>query len=303
MKKVVSALLLIFAVHSVYHLAPAFSQETSDRLEIKKVINDYFDSMTYRDVGFAEKHISPRFSATIGGRTIDYENFVSFRNSLIERVHKNRIAYSPGELDIAKLEVGDNQAVAEAAFSWKALNRDTLEEITGKRAIKFTLVKENNSWNIISIANLPVLEADNSLLFGQDPDFPEVKKTVERYLEAFARKDVDSIMSVISEHYMDTFEGKAIDYDGEKKLFEFIFNVRLKKFNNCSISDVRYVDFEHKDGGVRVRVNYIWRGDNTETGTREGHGRRRDLELTKENGTWMITRVSIESNIATEDTL
>jgi len=303
MKRILLALLLIFAVHSAYHLAPAFSQETNDILEIKKVINDYLGSMAYQDVNLAKKHISPKFSATIGGQAINYENFDSFRNNLIERVHNNRINYSLGELDISKLEVRGNQADAEAAFSWKALSLNTLKEITGKRAIKFILSKEDNAWNIVSIANLPVLEPDNSSLFGEDPDFPGIKKTIDWYFQAFARKDVDSIMSVISTHYKDTFEGKIIDYNAEKKFLEFIFNGRLKNFNNCSVSDIRYVAFEHKEGGARVRVNYIWRGDNTETGIREGYGRGRDFELTKENRRWMITRVSIEGNIPIEDTL
>jgi len=303
MRRMALALLFIFAVHSACHLVPLFSQETSDSLEINKVITDYLNSMAFRETDLAKKHISPKFSATIGGQTINYENFEHFRNSLIEKIRKNRIDYSVAKLDIFNLEVGDNQATAEAVFSWKALNGDTLEEITGKRAMKFTLAKEKNSWKIISISNLPVLEPDNSALFGQDHDFLEIKKIIDWYFQAFARKDVDSIMSIISEHYRDTYQGMAMDYDREKKLLEFIFNVILAKFNNNSFSDIRYVDFKHDNGSASVRVNYVWRADNIETGIREGHGRSRDFEFAKENGVWKITRVSIEGSIAVEDML
>lgn len=302
MKIIAPALFLIFAFFSVYCPVTASPQEDSDASEIKEVIKDYLDAMAYGDLSFAKRHISPRFSATIGGTAIDYENFDSFRDTQIERVHKRYMGYSITDLNIF-LEIGDNQATAEASFYWKALNSNTLEEITRKRVMKFTLDKENGAWNIVSIAILPALEADNSLLFKRDPDFSEIKKTVDRYLQAFARKDKEAAMSVISPYYKDTFEGKAIDYDLKKRHLEFTFNVILEGFDKCSISDVRYVGFEHRGDTSRVKINYIWEGTDTETGKREGYSRSRDFELAKENGAWMIARVSMENRAPPGDML
>jgi hypothetical protein len=294
MKRIVMVLALIFVTHSTCFLTFGFSQESNDNSEIKKIINEYIDSFVFRDVSLVKKDLSHKFSSTIGGQTVDYEHFESFRNEQSEKFYKNHIDCSQNKLDISKLEVSDNQAFAEATFIWQAFNLDTLEDDIGKEELKFLFVKENDAWKIVSVVDQPALKEDSPTLFKKDPDLPEIRKTVDSYLQYFARKDVNSMMSLISLKYKDTVDGKVMDYDAEKKFFEFIFNVRLKKFINWSISDIRYVYFTNKDGVARVRANYIWKGDNTETGKREEYNRGRDFELTKENGTWMIIRLSRE---------
>lgn len=143
MKKLVLFLALISVVMFGYGSATLFAQ--SDEDDIRRVIENYFRGVANSDLDLIMQQFSSNFSGVDKeGNPRDYNGL---KSSLAEGI-KNIVNVSVSDSKISNINIQDTNATAEEEHNFKWLRLDTVQEVSARMKIVFSLVKEGDSWKI-----------------------------------------------------------------------------------------------------------------------------------------------------------
>lgn len=147
MKKGILFLVLIVLIQASYAVVP-ISAQSSDEVEVRKVVDNYFEGVSKGDVSFIMDQISTEYSGhDKEGNVLDY---AKVRPTMEENL-KKFLNISINDLEITNLDIQNNKATLEVEYNFRALNQDTAENVNIKIKRLITLVKENDSWKIVQI--------------------------------------------------------------------------------------------------------------------------------------------------------
>ncbi len=156
MRRCLLLLILISAVSITYKIAPIFSQEENDPLEIQKVIQSFYERTSTNNLEFAMQNISHNYSDNVDGKFVDYEQFKLTLEKTLNTISKKYVNNSFSNLTIDKLDIQGDKATLEIEFIVSGFNLDTKREKSEIRKRFIALEKENGSWKITKIKILPV---------------------------------------------------------------------------------------------------------------------------------------------------
>lgn len=115
-----------------------------------------------------------------------------------------------------------------------------------------------------------------------------IRKLIEGHLGALARKDLNSMMSQISNKYSGLDKaGNTVDY---AKLKSNMKN-SLRNIENISISDLKITNLNIQDDKATLEMEYIFRGFNSATAKDVSKRQKRAVSLVKEGGYWKIVNL------------
>ncbi len=147
MKKVILFFALAVLIQASYAVVPILAQ-SSDEVEVRKVVDNYFEGISKGDVNSLMNQISTDYSGhDREGNVLDY---AKVRPAMEENL-KKFLNISINDLKIANLDIQNNKATLEVEYNFRALNQDTAENMNIKIKRLITLVKENDSWKIVEI--------------------------------------------------------------------------------------------------------------------------------------------------------
>ena len=135
-------------VQTGYGIVPTLAQYEQDAQEIKKVIEKFTESFVYRDLDSVMSQVSMNYSCATCKEGKDYNTIKLKFQKLMHRVFRTYADYSISELRLNNLNIQDNNATVEVAYSWEGFNLDTLKEDGGREKKDVSLTKENGSWKI-----------------------------------------------------------------------------------------------------------------------------------------------------------
>ena len=157
MKKYILILAVILIAQPGYKIVPALAEEAEstpvgsgspekDSLEIKNVIETYLNCVAQRDIDGAMNNISREFSALGQDKTLDYDGL----RLNLETKMKNTAHGAFANLKVVETNVAGNKAtiLVEYTISGFSLTRNAnFEQL---RRIRYSLVKEGDTWKIVS---------------------------------------------------------------------------------------------------------------------------------------------------------
>jgi len=129
-------------------------------------------------------------------------------------------------------------------------------------------------------------------LARQETEIKEMSSVVQTFLEGFFRGDIDSTMEQVSQNYSDKDkEDNIIDYAKFKSILEKRSDAFAKEHTNYSIVDSKVIKSDIKDNEGSISVVFTWKGFNVAASKEESGKLARSASLTKENGSWKITKI------------
>lgn len=152
MKKLIWFLMFALIVQAGYKIAPALAQENKETLEIKKVVKNYLENLTQKDINSIMNKVSLNYSSEDdNGNIIDYNKLRPKLEDNTAKLLKIYADYSITGIETIKSDVKDNKATIWVVYSWKGFNLDTTKEESGKSKRLISLAKEGDSWKITSL--------------------------------------------------------------------------------------------------------------------------------------------------------
>ena len=130
---------------------------------------------------------------------------------------------------------------------------------------------------------IPVLAQDNE-------NKQEIKNIIEKYLDSFVQRDLNSMMNLVSANYYN--EKDNIDYNNFKSNVEKNIVSCSKKYVNYSNSDIEILKLDIQDNKATVEIEFNEKGFNLDTLREDSKKTSRFVTLAKENGFWKITKWS-----------
>jgi len=121
-------------------------QQDENSMVIKKVIETLIQSLANRDLDSMMNQISKNYSTKSGKGIIDYERF----KKDFEKWLNKTVDISISDLKILELNVSDNKATVLIEYNFKGYDLDGLKEINEVQKRKYVLIKEVDTWKIIS---------------------------------------------------------------------------------------------------------------------------------------------------------
>ncbi len=159
MKKWVLFLVLISIVQVSYSINPALAQ-TKEESAIKQVIENHIKGIANEDLDLVMQQISTNYSAINRLRKKDYEktDYNKFRSRMAEGFKKVDNA-SISDVKITNINVQGVKATLVEEYNIKGYRVDTAKSLNVRVRTKVYLVKEGNSWKIVQLEPIPIVES------------------------------------------------------------------------------------------------------------------------------------------------
>jgi hypothetical protein len=151
--------IIIFAVigsfiQAITNIKQAIALEdtltSNDTQEIQKVWEKFLTGFINNDTDSMMKTISPHYSKSIDGTTINYTGIKSEIEKNTAEFFSNHISCSVDNIKILESNIMDNKAVVNFEYNFYAFNKNSMQWITYNMARKVTFSKETGEWKIIT---------------------------------------------------------------------------------------------------------------------------------------------------------
>ncbi|MFH0935283.1 MAG: hypothetical protein V1828_00250 [Candidatus Omnitrophota bacterium] len=137
-----------------YKITPVLAQDKKESLEIQKVVDNFYKSLALGDVESMMKHISANYYDEVNGEIVDYAQFKSTIENMLDTWFKQYTNFSINYLKITKLDIQGDKATLEVKSRWNGFNVDAARKESGSRKRFFALEKEDGLWKIARIKRL-----------------------------------------------------------------------------------------------------------------------------------------------------
>ena len=152
-------LIVVFAITSfctqaVISQKQAIAQQNTtnnkDIQEIQKVWEKTLTGFTTRDIDSIMETVSPNYSRSIDGTTIDYAGFRTITETTNAEFFSRYVSCSVSDITILKSNITANKAVVEFEYQLYAFDKNSMEWATYGIIQGVTFAKENGKWKIIT---------------------------------------------------------------------------------------------------------------------------------------------------------
>ena len=126
---------------------------SNDIQGIQKVWEKFLTNFVDGDTNSMMKTISPHYSKSIDGTTINYAGVKSEIEKNNAKFFSNHIGCSVDNIEILESNITNNKAVVKFEYKFYAFNKNSMRWITYKTIRKVTFTKKNSEWKIITIGN------------------------------------------------------------------------------------------------------------------------------------------------------
>lgn len=128
-------------------VSPAPASEDKDVAEVKAVVENYLQCIANSDMGCAMGYVSKNFSAALPDRILDSNGLTLY----IEDLTKNMASKSVDKMHVLGVEVAGGKAIVDIEYEMKGFSLRSSQDVQRTRHIKYSLVKEDGAWKIISL--------------------------------------------------------------------------------------------------------------------------------------------------------
>jgi len=123
---------------------------SKDIQEIQKVWENALIGFANRDIDAIMKTISPNYSRSTDGTTINYAGYKTMIEINNAKFFSNHLSCSVDNIKILKSNITDKKAVVEFEYQLYAFNKDSMQWVTYALIQEVTFVRENGKWKIIT---------------------------------------------------------------------------------------------------------------------------------------------------------
>lgn len=121
-----------------------------DIQEIQKVWEKFLKGFADRDIDSSMETISPNYSRSIDGTTIDYAGLKAHLEKTSADFFDNNISCSINDIKILKSDITDNKVTIEFEYKLYAFNKNSMQWVIYRTANEAVFFKENGEWKIIT---------------------------------------------------------------------------------------------------------------------------------------------------------
>ena len=127
--------------------------ENEDIQEIQKIMEKCLTGYANRNIGSIMETISPNYSRSIDGTTIDYAGFRAIIEINNAKFFSSQLSCFVDNIKILESNVMDNKAVINFEYKFCAFDKNSMQWMTYGTIRKVTFFKENDKWKIITTGN------------------------------------------------------------------------------------------------------------------------------------------------------
>lgn len=123
---------------------------------------------------------------------------------------------------------------------------------------------------------------------SKDKDIREIRKVWEKVLTAFANRDIDSAMELVSPDYSKKTDSETINYDGYRKLAEANDADFFSKRISCHLENLKILKSDITDNRAVVDFDYTFRAFDKNSMRWISYRAAQEVTFFRENDKWKI---------------